>query len=223
VQRGGTYALGLNVVNGSVTDVVVDTYIVKTPSTGVFSYNAAGGEAGNRTLNFKLHGTAPATIETLTAGSPKWSVLDLESGKYYSSAKQELVGTAFTAGESNDGTLQISGLKGTAGSGNYTGAITFSAAGSSRRRAAIAGWQPTANGGQGGLCILTKSTTTTSSDALTPRIYIDHLGNVILNMSASVTPADNGQLMLEATSDTSLTFKYKGSDGVVRSASLTLS
>lgn len=39
---------------------------------------------------------------------------------------------------------------------------------------------------------------------------------------ASVTPTINGELVVQATSDTSLTFKYRGSDGTVRSASLTL-
>lgn len=41
-------------------------------------------------------------------------------------------------------------------------------------------------------------------------------------LAASVTPANNGDLMFQATSNTSLTFKYKGSDGTVRSASVTL-
>jgi hypothetical protein len=36
-------------------------------------------------------------------------------------------------------------------------------------------------------------------------------------------PSSKGTLVVEATSDTSLTFRYMGSDGVVRSASLTLS
>lgn len=39
---------------------------------------------------------------------------------------------------------------------------------------------------------------------------------------ASVTPANNGEMMIQLTSNTSLTFKVKGSDGTVRSASLTL-
>jgi hypothetical protein len=46
--------------------------------------------------------------------------------------------------------------------------------------------------------------------------------DITLNPSSSRTPTVNGQLMIEATSNTSLTFKYKGSDGTVRSASLTL-
>jgi len=38
----------------------------------------------------------------------------------------------------------------------------------------------------------------------------------------SEVPTINGELMLQATSNTSLTFKYRGSDGVTRSANLTL-
>lgn len=44
-----------------------------------------------------------------------------------------------------------------------------------------------------------------------------------LLLPASVTPATNGEMMIELTSNTSLTFKVKGSDGTVRSAALTLS
>ena len=40
---------------------------------------------------------------------------------------------------------------------------------------------------------------------------------------SSVTPSANGDLSVEATNDTTLTFKFKGSDGVVRSGTITLS
>lgn len=51
----------------------------------------------------------------------------------------------------------------------------------------------------------------------------NYFGNdVIQKLSATVTPANNGELMVQATSNTSLRFRYKGSDGVVRGASLTL-
>jgi hypothetical protein len=40
--------------------------------------------------------------------------------------------------------------------------------------------------------------------------------------AAAMTPAANGDLTIEATSNTSLTFRLRGSDGIVRSASLTL-
>jgi hypothetical protein len=48
------------------------------------------------------------------------------------------------------------------------------------------------------------------------------LGALTLSPAASATPASNGQLAFEATSNTSLTVKYKGSDGTVRSVVLTL-
>lgn len=46
--------------------------------------------------------------------------------------------------------------------------------------------------------------------------------NGMLSPKASVTPTNKGDLVIQATSNTSLTFKYRGSDGTVRSASLTL-
>lgn len=47
-------------------------------------------------------------------------------------------------------------------------------------------------------------------------------GGLTIKPPASVTPASNGQLTFEATSNTSLTIKLKGSDGTVRSVVLTL-
>jgi len=48
------------------------------------------------------------------------------------------------------------------------------------------------------------------------------LSTLTLSPAASATPASNGQLTFEATSNTSLTVKYKGSDGTVRGVVLTL-
>ena len=47
--------------------------------------------------------------------------------------------------------------------------------------------------------------------------------NVYLSPSSSITPASNGDLAIEATNNTTLTFKYKGSDGTVRSGTVALS
>ena len=47
--------------------------------------------------------------------------------------------------------------------------------------------------------------------------------DVVQTPGSSVTPANNGDLMVEATSNTTLTFKLKGTDGVVRTGTLTLS
>jgi hypothetical protein len=48
------------------------------------------------------------------------------------------------------------------------------------------------------------------------------LGTLTCSPAASATPAINGQLTFEATSNTSLTVKFKGSDGTVRTNVLTL-
>ena len=67
------------------------------------------------------------------------------------------------------------------------------------------------------------------ADSLETRIRVDSNGHVDIasgltwSPRTSVNPQENGELTVEATNDTTLTFKYKGSDGVVRSATLTLS
>lgn len=47
--------------------------------------------------------------------------------------------------------------------------------------------------------------------------------NLIQSPGSSETPATNGQMLVEATSNTTLTFKLKGTDGTVRSGTITLS
>ena len=46
--------------------------------------------------------------------------------------------------------------------------------------------------------------------------------NPVLLPAASATPANNGEMVFEHTSNTSLTLRLKGTDGVVRSVALTL-
>ena len=46
--------------------------------------------------------------------------------------------------------------------------------------------------------------------------------DIFLKPSASLTPNANGDLCIEATNNTTLTFKLKGSDGTVRSGTVTL-
>lgn len=53
-----------------------------------------------------------------------------------------------------------------------------------------------------------------------PDLYVP--GNLTIVPWSSVTPASNGDLVVEATSNTSVTIKLKGTDGTVRSVSLTL-
>lgn len=69
----------------------------------------------------------------------------------------------------------------------------------------------------------------TSTTGLTNIAIESTSGNVIhrggswtIQPPASVTPATNGDLTVEATSNTTLTFKLKGTDGVVRTGTLAL-
>jgi hypothetical protein len=61
------------------------------------------------------------------------------------------------------------------------------------------------------------------------RLTVDRIGNgmfgggLLFSPNVAVTPGVNGQLAFELTSNTQLTIKVKGSDGVVRSNVLTLS
>lgn len=48
------------------------------------------------------------------------------------------------------------------------------------------------------------------------------VGRLSVAPGSSVTPVNNGDVSFQLTSDTSLTFKAKGSDGTVRSGSITL-
>lgn len=92
------------------------------------------------------------------------------------------------------------------------------------------------------------STTTPGSLVLTARMYLTESGNlipstsgsydlgatstgywrnvyaqnIVLTPPASATPANNGEVTFQLTSNTSLTFKVKGSDGTVRSGSIAL-
>lgn len=56
-----------------------------------------------------------------------------------------------------------------------------------------------------------------------PDYKLDVNGTFGFTPGASVTPVDNGDVVIEATNDTQLTFKLKGSDGTVRSGILTIS
>lgn len=57
---------------------------------------------------------------------------------------------------------------------------------------------------------------------VSPAFSLDVEGPIKFTPGASVTPPDNGDVVIEFTNNTTLTFKGKGSDGTVRSATLTL-
>jgi len=56
-----------------------------------------------------------------------------------------------------------------------------------------------------------------------PQYKLDINGTLGFTPGSSVTPVDNGDVVFELTNDTTFTIKAKGSDGVVRSGTITLS
>jgi len=56
-----------------------------------------------------------------------------------------------------------------------------------------------------------------------PDYKLDVNGSLGFTPGSSVTPVDNGDVVFELTNNTTLTIKAKGSDGVVRSGTITLS
>lgn len=80
-------------------------------------------------------------------------------------------------------------------------------------------------------CIKTNGTTQVTIDTsgnlgvgeASPDYKLDVNGTFGFTPGTSVTPADNGDVVIEATNNTTLTFKLKGTDGTVRSGTVTLS
>lgn len=71
------------------------------------------------------------------------------------------------------------------------------------------------------LLFSTDSTFDIGTTSVRPRVaYVD---DIELRPGASRTPAANGDLSIEATNNTTITLKLKGSDGTVRSGTVTLS
>jgi hypothetical protein len=126
-------------------------------------------------------------------------------------------------------TLTLRAANAIAGLNNHGSSLGFAKPGAPYSYGgAISIKQGTSDADQCGLSFWTAASSNTTSN-LRESLELSYDGSlsvykdVFSSPSASVDPSSNGQLVTQATSNTSLTFKYKGSDGVVRSASLTLS
>jgi hypothetical protein len=62
----------------------------------------------------------------------------------------------------------------------------------------------------------------TTAFQVTTDLWTTAFGNFSMFPDASVTPATNGELTFEATNNSTITVKYKGSDGTVRTATIAL-
>jgi hypothetical protein len=138
----------------------------------------------------------------------------------------------------NDGPrIRLHNTSTTIATNETAGALEFYASDASAGGTGISGFIKNAFSNAGVASYLSFGTRT-SGDA-TERLRIDSAGNVGIGESApdykldvngtfgftpgaSVTPADNGDVVFELTNNTTLTVKAKGSDGVVRSGTILL-
>jgi len=113
---------------------------------------------------------------------------------------------------------------GTAGSGNVQAVLAFGKAdgASVRSGSAIASVQTTADTDQVGIGFYT-STSSASTQTLTQAMLIDASGNLIQSAPTTApTLSTNGTMVFNLTSNTNLRVSVRGSDGVTRTANLTL-
>jgi hypothetical protein len=205
----GKSALAVNTVTG-VRNTAVGSLSLDANTTGtdntVIGYNAGGAivlGTNNSVVGSNAYpvGTGSnnvavgtATLTTITGGDQNVAIGD---------------SALYTIGNGSSQNIAIGYLAGYDLTGNVDGNVLLGGFG----------------GNAGGLDISTASNTLTlSNGAGTVRLHYTANGNFVTKIhSSSTTLWANGFLEIFATSNTSLTFRYRGSDGSTRSASLTLS
>ncbi len=104
----------------------------------------------------------------------------------------EIMSAVFSSASQAANGLFIDGARATAGSGNYSGAIEWSRLGSSRRAAAIAARQGSADDKEVGLSFQVGDVSTTANEALLEAMILLHTGRLSLPMLPALTTyADN--------------------------------
>lgn len=164
-------------------------------------------------------------IQGLTAATNNWAIYCLAPTKSYHGGDIAVAGSARTPVASVDiaGTLKAGGatvyqvIVGRPFSGSE-GGIYIQSAGTYGEMQAMqegVGYFPFVLQRRGGNVLMG----TTTDNGLKLQVS----GAMSLSPGASVTPSANGELVFEATNNTTVTVKLKGSDGTVRSGTITLS
>lgn len=192
------------------------------------------GKTGVAGHYLRFSSATDMAVYDLTGNAQTWTAAQIwgPTGSLGGTAGDEEVIGTFATNDDNNSFLIIRGYRLSNGTSNGTHALeirrkTDSSNHSHMRLTATAlqiGYNSTSHwefDSSGHLKPLTDSSYDLGSDAL--RVRVVYGDDIELRPSASRTPASNGDLSIQATSNTSLTFKLKGSDGTVRSGSVTLS
>ena len=170
--------------------------------------------------------------ETSASKKIVWSNIKNSIGPSLTFEGDSAASTRLIMSQANDGTdaadIQFKKARGTHDSLSAVGAsdallriTAYAHDGSSYVQAGNFGFLASDTGGNGTFEVKTRA-----GDSFATRISVDSNGHTDLSGGltwtprTSVTPLTNGDLTVEATNDTTLTFKYKGSDGTVRTLSL---
>jgi hypothetical protein len=185
--------------------------------------------AMRRTTNgqkFSVYGTYPgaSTWERFTITAPT-------SGNVLLGTYRATSGVARGLEIQTDGVTRINiGSNGNIGFGTTPGGGMLNIAGAVDAALFRSGYYIQANtyftfgtGGTGDVAMQRNAAGVMEINSTTAGTFRDlRVRSVIQQPPASITPASNGDYVVEATSNTTLTFKLKGTDGTVRTATLTL-
>ena len=174
----------------------------KIDSTGVATWSNVGGVAGTAmTLNSSGLGIGV----TPSAWESTFKAIQINNRGAYISATSNSFSTAPFIQIGNNGYYDATNAR-----WQYVTANTAS----QYVQAASSHYWYTAASGAAGAAI---------TDFATPKMTLDASGNLILlSSNTPATLTTNGQLTVNATSNTNLRFSYRGSDGVTRVANITL-
>ena len=182
------------------------------PAFGLAAEDIAQGSTGNITTLGSVEGDGSQPVDT--------STLTVNQVLYVSSTTAGGVSATAPSGEaklvqnigrvqrvaSSNGVIRVGGAGRTNATPNLNDGNIFIGDGSGQ---AVIDSLTDALSSYAGIATTTTETTFTKDVVQTP--------------GSTVTPANNGDLVVEATNDTTLTFKLKGSDGVIRTGTITLS
>lgn len=230
ITAHGTGRMALDADN-SIHIIVEDKEVVEFNDTqqAIFAEDGVARNIKSEAAKVQIHGKTTDTSLNISA----WGANNQGPSVNLAKSRSATVGTFGGFPQASDvlGKIDVSGDNGT----------TFDSGGGRIIFQANENWTATANGTRIRFFLTPIGAAaqatflTMENTAITP--YVDtavalggssnnflnmYSQNIVLKPPASVTPANNGEMTFELTSNTQLKIKVKGSDGVVRSTSLTL-